>query len=69
MYQNKKRNRWEATEPVHLVGWEIQSMEDTPDRNGFMAVTVRNKMSGNVRVVYTLPGAIPIGSVERGYGN
>lgn len=67
MYKNKKKRRWEATEPMHLIGWTITYV--TQDHEGSLFKMILESTSGKSeqRECWVDIGIVPSEVVQRSY--
>lgn len=67
MYKNRWRRRWEASEPVHLIGWKINYSTDEMDNHDFIKMTLESTSTGEQRECWVLAEIIPSEVVQRNW--
>lgn len=65
MYRNKRKgNRWEASKPTHLIGWDIVTHSYDEDEDVYILGVV-SRGSGESRTVYATQFAVPLFMIEK----
>lgn len=67
MYKHRWRNRWEAKEPVHLIGWTIEEHAKKADSSGFVKTRVTNNVTKEQRECWIHKDVIPMEITQRNW--
>lgn len=67
MYKNRWKNRWEATQPEHLIGWTIVSVTTERSGNLFKMNLVSTSGKNESRECWVDIDIVPSETVQRNY--
>jgi hypothetical protein len=64
LYRNRLRGRWEAKEPVHLVGWTIKGSY-TEKKQDFIRMLLVNNVTKEERECWVHEDIVPMEVTQR----